>query len=70
MDNNILAGAALETEFARDNGISPRTCARYRKQTDGLPHFMFGGKVYIPLAEARAWLTGKVKRPNPRRKSA
>lgn len=72
MDNtaSILAGSAPEAKFAADNDISQRTVARYRNQPDGLPYFEFGGKIYIPLGEARTWLAAKVKRPNPRRKAA
>jgi hypothetical protein len=70
MDNtaSILSGAAPEAKFASDNGISQRTVARYRNQTDGLPYFEFGGRVFIPIEEARAWLQARVKRPNPSRR--
>jgi hypothetical protein len=67
---NILAGFVPEPVFAEQAKISLRTSARYRTQPDGLPYMMFGGRVYIPLAEAREWLIGRVRRPNQRRRAA
>jgi len=66
---NILDGAARESDFAKANNVSPRTVARYRSQPDGLPFFMWGGEVFIPLREAKEWLQARVKRPNARRRA-
>jgi hypothetical protein len=67
---SILDGYQHEAVFAHANKISQRTVARYRNETDGLPHVEFGGKIYIPVAEAKAWLQARVKRPNPSRRKA
>lgn len=67
---SILDGYMLESTFAANAKVSPRTIARYRNQPDGLPYVEFGGRIYIPIADARAWLSGRVKRPNQRRKAA
>jgi hypothetical protein len=65
----ILAGYTTQEKFAADHLITTRTVARYRNQPDGLPSVEFGGKIYIPLAEASAWLSARISRPNPRRRS-
>jgi hypothetical protein len=64
---DILAGYSDQEEFSRVNNISPRTIARYRNQVDGLPWVTFGGRVFIPLAEAAEWLRSQIRRPNKRR---
>ena len=66
----ILDGYVPEPEFCLKNHISSRTAARLRRQADGLPYTVWGGKVYIPIDEARAWLAARIKRPNPRRRAA
>ena len=74
MENSasILADFDLEEDFAKNNGpISTKTSKRYRDQPNGLPSLEWGGRIYIgPRDEARQWLLKRVKRPNPRRKTA
>lgn len=65
---SVLEGFQHEADFAKAAKISQRTVARYRNRIDGLPYVEFGGKIYIPVAEARLWLSAKVKRPNPSRR--
>lgn len=67
---SILAGYLTEQDFADGAKISVRTVARYRSMPDGLPYVEFGGRIYIPIEDAREWLRNRVKRPNPRRKAA
>jgi hypothetical protein len=64
---SILQGYVEQGEFARAHRITTRTVARYRDQADGLPSVMFGGKIYIPLHEASAWLSSRIRHPNKRR---
>ena len=64
----ILDGYAREGDFAKANNINPRTVQNYRSEPDGLPFVIWGGKVFIPLADARAWLEKRVQRPNPNRR--
>jgi hypothetical protein len=61
-DDNLLAGYVEQEKFAMQHGINPRTVARYRNL--GLPWLPFGGRVYIPLAEAGEWLRSQVRHPN------
>jgi hypothetical protein len=67
MTDNILDGFLPEEDFAKANGICRRTSARYRKQPDGLPYTEFGGRIFIDVPGARAWLERRVRRPNPTR---
>jgi hypothetical protein len=67
---SILDGFVEEIRFAADNGISPRTSLRYRNLPDGLPYAEFGGKIYIPIGEAKVWLNDRVRRRNPKRRAA
>lgn len=64
---DILANYMEQDVFARMHHISARTVARYRNQTNGLPSVEFGGKVYIPIDEAAAWLRNRIRHPNKRR---
>jgi hypothetical protein len=67
---DILSGYAGQEEFAKSNRISARTVARYRNQANGLPSVTFGGRIFIPIDEASAWLRAQVRRPNQRRAAA
>jgi hypothetical protein len=64
---NILDGYVLEEDFARENKISPRTSAEYRKQPNGLPYALWGGRVYIHVQGGREYLAARTRHPNPRR---
>jgi hypothetical protein len=63
---NILDGYVPEDEFARDNGISRRTVAEYRKLPDGLPFAVWAGRIYIPVDRARDYLAGRIRQKNVR----
>jgi len=67
---SILDGYIAEQQFALNEKISTRTAARYRSMANGLPFVEFGGKIYIPIDEARQWLRDRTKRPNRRRQAA
>jgi hypothetical protein len=66
----ILDGYALEEDFARDNKLSKRTVAEYRKGRDGLPYTVWAGRIYIPIQRARDYLAARIRRPNPTRHRA
>jgi hypothetical protein len=67
-DATILDGLVTEEDFARGNNVSKRTIAQYRKQPDGLPYTVWGGKVYIPVERAREYLATRTRHPNPVRR--
>jgi hypothetical protein len=60
---SILAGYVLEQDFAKDAKISRRTAARYRNAPNGLPYLEFGGRIYIPIDAAGAWIKSRVQHP-------
>jgi hypothetical protein len=67
----FLEGFVLEGDFASATGVCSKTVQRYRNEPDGLPHLLWGGKMYIgPLDEAREWLLRRVRRPNPTKRRA
>ena len=65
LDPDFLAEYERESDWAEGHGISQRTAKRYREL--GLPFLTFGGFVYIPKREGRAWIAARVKRRNPHR---
>ena len=68
---HLLDGYQSEDDFCRENdNISRRTCARYRNAPDGLPYVVFGGKVFIHIEGARAWLLRRTVSRNPTRRRA
>lgn len=67
-DPCILHGYAPEAEFARANGVTPRTIRKYRGQPDGLPFVVWGGRVYISIEGGRQFIEFRERRPNRRRR--
>ena len=65
LDAGFLAEYEKESDWAEGHGISQRTAKRYRDL--GLPFLVFGGFVWIPRREGRAWIASRVKRRNARR---
>jgi hypothetical protein len=64
---SILDGYVKEQEFSVANGISNKTCARYRLM--GLPYITWGAQIYINVAGARDWLMARTQQRNqPRRR--
>lgn len=61
----ILSDYMPKAQFASELGCHERTIDNYRSQPNGLPSLTIGGKVYIPIADAREWIARRVARPNP-----
>jgi hypothetical protein len=64
---NLLAGFMPAEEFEKQLNVTPRTRHRYQSLPDGLPFVIIGGRTFIPVKDAKAWLERRVRRPNPRR---
>jgi hypothetical protein len=64
---NILEDFQPQDEFAAEHGVSEHTVARYRKEPDGLPYAVFGGKIHIHLPGAREWMAKRIRRRAPLR---
>jgi predicted DNA-binding transcriptional regulator YafY len=54
--DHILDGFLTEREFARQRGVSLRTCQRDRARRCGPPYVVIGRQVYYRIASTRAWL--------------
>jgi hypothetical protein len=58
----------LELEaFARQVKRHPRTVKRWMLEPDGLPYTWLGNRTIVHVPTARAWMLGRLRRPNPRR---
>jgi hypothetical protein len=66
----LLANYIPRATLAEQLGVSPRTIIRYENQADGLPVTVVGGRKLYRLDSVRAWLAGRERKPNPRRRSA
>ena len=66
LDPEFLNQYERETTWAPAQGITYRTCKRYRDQ--GMPFLNWGGCVFIPKREAREWIASRIQRRNPRRR--
>jgi len=66
LDPEFLEKYERETTWAPAQGITTRTSKRYRDL--GMPFLQWGGRIYIPKAEGRAYIASLVQRRNPPRR--
>jgi hypothetical protein len=52
----LLEGYITEKEYARQRGVSLRTCQRERALRKAPPHVVLGKHIYYRIAAAREWL--------------
>ncbi len=52
----VLEGYISEQEYARQRGVSLRTCQRERALRKAAPHVVLGKNVYYRIASVREWL--------------
>lgn len=53
---SLLDGYISEQEYARQRGVSLRTCQRDRALRKAPPHCILGKQVFYRIAAVRAWL--------------
>jgi hypothetical protein len=53
---SLLEGYISEQEYARQRGVSLRTCQRERALRKSAPHVVLGKNVYYRIAAVREWL--------------
>jgi hypothetical protein len=70
MTTDFLADYPDRATLAQRWQVCPRTISRYENEPNGLPNLMLGGKKRYPWRDACAWLEARVRRPNPRRRTA
>src|ERR1700745_2563477 len=54
--HSVLDGFISEQEYARQRGVSLRTCQRERALRKSAPYVLLGKKVFYRVATVRAWL--------------
>jgi hypothetical protein len=69
---SLLEGYVSESEYARQRGVSLRTCQRERALRKAAPHVVLGKNVCYRIAAVREWLVRQERSfsddPRPRRK--
>jgi hypothetical protein len=55
----ILEGYLPETEYARQRGVSVRTCQRDRTLRQSPPYVVIGRQVYYRIEAIREWLVSR-----------
>jgi hypothetical protein len=69
MTESFFQDCLPHTEFARKVvRRHPRTVVRWMSEPDGLPYTQLGKDKIIHIPSARAWLLGRMRRPNSDRK--
>ncbi len=70
MSTTDLLADYLDLElFAREVDRDPRTVRRWMNEPNGLPYTKIGNRILIHLPTAKAWIFGRMRKPNPRRAS-
>jgi hypothetical protein len=67
---DILTDYAEVEAFAAEVKRSPRTVIRWMDEPNGLPYTKLGNRRLIHIPSARAWMLSRVRRRNPRRRTA
>jgi hypothetical protein len=68
MSNSDLLEEYLDLEmFAKQVNRDPRTVRRWMDKPDGLPYTRIGNKILIHIPTAKAWIFGRMRKPNARR---
>ena len=55
----VFAGFITEAEYARQRGVSLRTCQRDRALRKAPPHVVIGRTVYYRIDSIREWLINR-----------
>ena len=59
----IFGDYVTEAEYARQRGVSVRTCQRDRALRNAPPHIVLGKTVYYRVAAIRQWLVAQECKP-------
>ena len=63
---DLLADYLTRDEAAKALKCHWRTLHRYEREPDGLASVLVGGRKYYPIAELRAFIARRIRRPNQR----
>jgi len=70
---SVFEGYITEAEYARQRGVSVRTCQRDRALRKAPPHVPYGNHIYYRVDAVRQWLEARERaagRPARRRRAA
>ena len=67
---DLLEGYLDLEPFAEKVNRHPRSVRRWTKEPDGLPFVKIGNRVLIHVETAKAWIFGRLQKPNPPRTSS
>lgn len=67
---DYLESLVSRAELAKELHVTERTIGRYETLPDGLPSMLIGGKKKYRMDSVIAWLEGRERRRNQRRKAA
>ncbi len=62
--DSIFQGYVTEAEFARQRGVSVRTCQRDRALRQAPPHVIVGRQVFYRVEAIREWLKAQERSPS------
>lgn len=62
--SGILDGYIAEAEYAKQRGVSVRTCQRDRQLRQSPPYMVIGNQVYYRIEAIRAWLRARERDPS------
>ena len=60
----VFDGFITEAEYARQRGVSLRTCQRDRALRTAPPHVVIGRTVYYRIESVRQWLAAQERQPD------
>jgi hypothetical protein len=70
MSTKFLEDFLTLEAFAAEIDRHPKTTRRWSRLPDGLPLTWLGQTPMVHIPTAQQWLLNRMRRPNPRRKSA
>lgn len=69
LSSELFEGFITEEEYARQRGVSVRTCQRDRALRRSPPYVLIGKQVFYRIAAVRAWFLEQERGFMPRRSS-
>jgi hypothetical protein len=63
--SDILEGYLDEAAYAKQRGVSVRTCQRDRQLRQSPPYVVIGNHIYYRIEAVRAWLRARERDPSP-----
>ena len=65
----LLDDYAELDDFSVEVKRNKRTVRRWLNEPDGLPYTKLGNRILIHIPTAKAWIAGRMRKPNPPRRN-